>query len=136
MPSPMPAPSAANWGYVDLGSEPGSPGSLNWEYKVWVRWSNGETTSRIVNIPRPEDGGDVNVNARIWDTIHSLIRAGSTFRHPDSELPAEPELPDNSGPAPYGPPENPPPDPDDPLAEDAARTEGAAEGDGTRWFPP
>jgi hypothetical protein len=127
----VPAPTPVNWGYVDLGHEPAS-GSISWEYRVWVYWSNSEVTSRIVDIPRPEGGGDVDVNAKVWDTIHGLIREGTTFRHPDAELPTEPELPDNSGPVPYGPPERPPRDPDDPLGpEDAGTPE-----DTTRWFPP
>jgi hypothetical protein len=130
------APTPVNWGYVDVGHEP-DPTTVTWEYRVWVYWSNKEVTSKIVNIPRPEGGGDADVNTRVWETIHSLIREGTTFRHPDADLPTDPELPDNSGPAPYGPPEAPPPNPDDPVgSEDSARTDGTAEEDTTTWFRP
>jgi hypothetical protein len=47
--------------------------------------------------------------------IHGLIREGTTFRHPDADLPTDPELPEPSGPVPYGRPEARTPDPDDPL---------------------
>lgn len=63
MPSPAPAPTPVNWGYVDAGHE--GLGSSSWEYRVWVYWSNKEVTSKIVNIPRqgvghhpqPDPGG-------------------------------------------------------------------------------
>lgn len=58
MPSPVPAPTAVKWGYFDLGREPDS-GSISWDYYVWVRWSNGGTTQKIVDIPRPEGGEDL-----------------------------------------------------------------------------
>jgi hypothetical protein len=132
MPSPVPAPTAVNWGYTEVGRYPDS-GSISWEYRVWVRWSNGGVTNRVIDIPRPEGGGDVNVNAKVWAAIHGLIREGATFRHPDADLPTEPELPDPSGPPPYGRPEPPPPDPDDPLGPADADT---TEEDKTRWFPP
>jgi hypothetical protein len=136
MPSPVPAPTPANWGYTDVSSEE-SRASGSWEYRVWVYWSNREVTSKIVNIPRPESGADVDVNGRIWESIHSLIREGTTFRHPDADLPTDPSLPDSSGPAPYGPPEAPPPDPDDPVgADDTTRTDGPGTEDTTTWFRP
>lgn len=136
MPSPVPAPTAVNWGYVDVGRDTG-PGSTNWEYRVWVYWSNKEVTSKIVNIPRPEGEADVDVNGKVWETIRNLIREGTTFRHPDADLPTDPELPDSSGPAPYGAPEPPSPDPDDPVSsEETGRPDGTAEEDTTSWFRP
>ncbi len=62
MPNPVPAPSPVNWGYEELRYEPDLP-STSWEYSVWVYWSNKGVTSRIVNIPRPADGADVEVNS-------------------------------------------------------------------------
>ena len=117
MPTPPPAPSPVDWGYYDLGTaeSAGGLGPTSWEYKVWVRWSSHETTSKTVNIPRPGAGSDVDVNGKVWAVIHSLIREGTTFRHPDADLPTDPELPDPSSPVPYGQPEARTPDPDDPL---------------------
>lgn len=137
MPSPTPAPTAVNWGYVDLGQAETAGASGSWEYRVWVRWSNNETTSKDVNIPRPATGGDVDVNAKVWNVIHDLIREGTTWRHPDADLPTGPELPDPSGPAPYGEPEPPPQDPDDPLGHE--EPESNAEEDDQPpggWFRP
>lgn len=132
MPNPVPAPTPVNWGYVDAGHE--GDGSYRWDYRVWVYWSNKEVTSKIVNIPRPASGpDDEKLKPKLWDTIDSLIREGTTFRHPDAELPTDPKLPGRSDPLSDGPPEPPPPDPDDPVgSEDPGRSDG----DTTTWFPP